>query len=277
MSFIYYLIIFFIYSFIGWLWETTYCSIVEHRFINRGFLHGPLCPIYGFGGMAVMYLLKPLSDTWLLLFFASMFILSTLEYFTSWILEKLFHTKWWDYSKKKFNLNGRICLQCSIWFGIMGTLAAHFLHPFLEKTIFSIPLNWANLIGFSLLSIFAIDTVFTAIKLVNFSSHMIKLKNFIDSLKIKYGSETWFQERHNSISALFETMKLRIKEENPLINENILKKIDQLSTNQQKLLKTLKKYPALESTKFKAGIEDLRHRFKLELEKNKAKRHNTKE
>lgn len=276
MSFIYYLILFFIYSFIGWVWETTYCSIIEHRFINRGFLHGPLCPVYGFGGMIVMYLLKPIANTWLLLFLTSIFLLSVLEYFTSWILEKIFHTKWWDYSKTKFNLNGRICLKSSVCFGIMGTLAAHFLHPFLEKTIFSIPLNWANIIGLFLLSIFVFDTVFTAIKLANFSSHMANLKEFLDSLKRKYGTETWFQEKNHSVSALFEALKFRIKDEKLTVSENFLKKLEQLSLRQQQFLATIKKYPAMKSLKFKAGIEDLRHRLKLEQEKNKGKSRNQK-
>ena len=77
----------------GWAWETTFCSIRAKHFINRGFLYGPLCPVYGFGGMLVLYFLAPLSKTWIPLFFGAMIITSLLEYFTSWMLETLFHTK----------------------------------------------------------------------------------------------------------------------------------------------------------------------------------------
>ena len=86
-------LLFLCYSFIGWAWETALCSTREKRFINRGFLYGPLCPVYGFGGLLIMYLLKPWAHTWIPLFLASMVITSILEYLTSWGMEKLFHAR----------------------------------------------------------------------------------------------------------------------------------------------------------------------------------------
>ena len=139
--------LFLAYSLVGWIWETAYCSVKNGHFINRGFLRGPLCPVYGFGGMLIMYLLQPWAHTWIPLFLASMVIVSVLEYFTSWLLEKLFHTRWWDYSNRKFNLHGRIFLGGAICFGVMGTLVAHFLHPWLESRILSIPLPTARIIA----------------------------------------------------------------------------------------------------------------------------------
>ena len=108
---------FFMYSFCGWLMETALCSFQEKRFVNRGFLNGPFCPIYGCGIVLILIFLLPVRDgidkLWVavpVIFAAGAFLASVVEYFTSWLMEKLFHARWWDYSHFRFNLNGRICL-----------------------------------------------------------------------------------------------------------------------------------------------------------------------
>ena len=110
---------FFIYSFLGWVCECIYCGVPAKKFINRGFLAGPYCPIYGCGALAVIYTLTPFSDNVVILFGMGVIVTSALEYITSYMMEKLFHTKWWDYSKHPFNIHGRICLKNSILFGLM--------------------------------------------------------------------------------------------------------------------------------------------------------------
>ena len=95
---------FFIYSFLGWVCESTYCSLGERRWINRGFLAGPVCPVYGFGAVIVVTLLTPFAYSIPLLFLTGMAATSALEYLTGFLLETLFHTKWWDYSKRRFNI-----------------------------------------------------------------------------------------------------------------------------------------------------------------------------
>ena len=106
---------FFIYSFLGWVCECIYCGVPAKKFINRGFLAGPYCPIYGCGALAVIYTLTPFSDNVVILFGMGVIVTSALEYITSYMMEKLFHTKWWDYSKHPFNIHGRICLKNSVW------------------------------------------------------------------------------------------------------------------------------------------------------------------
>ncbi|HBB29668.1 MAG TPA: hypothetical protein DC000_10580, partial [Clostridiales bacterium] len=103
-------IYFIMYSVIGWICEVIFCSIPEKKFINRGFLNGPLCPIYGFGALIVIFFLTPFKDSIFLVFIFGLIVTSTLEYFTSYAMEKLFHSKWWDYSNNRFNINGRVCL-----------------------------------------------------------------------------------------------------------------------------------------------------------------------
>ncbi len=133
---------FFIYSFCGWLMETVLCSIREHRFINRGFLNGPLCPIYGCGILLILTFLLPVRDSIPraeaavpVIFLAGAVLASAVEYFTSWAMEKLFHARWWDYSKHRFNLNGRICLSISAAWGLLATVFVYQIQPHFESLI----------------------------------------------------------------------------------------------------------------------------------------------
>src|SRR5690606_28058615 len=106
MNFVTVVLLFFIYSFVGYISEVIYCSARERKFVNRGFLYGPLCPIYGFGGLLVVFLLQPFSYSFPLLFLMAVLVTTILEYVGSWVLETLFDMKWWDYSDYKLNING---------------------------------------------------------------------------------------------------------------------------------------------------------------------------
>ena len=105
-----YILIFFIYATAGWIMESTMISIQNKKFVNRGFLIGPVCPIYGYGVVLVSVLLKKYQNDLIITFFMSIIICGILEYFTSFFMEKIFNARWWDYSKRKFNINGRVCL-----------------------------------------------------------------------------------------------------------------------------------------------------------------------
>lgn len=130
---------FVLYSFIGWVCETLYCSIGERRFINRGFLNGPFCPIYGFGALLVLSLFARYEHDLLALFVLSMVGTTIIEYLTSFLLEKLFHLSLWDYSEKKWQVNGRVCLLNSVLFGIMAVVIVRFIHPHLVSLLAACP------------------------------------------------------------------------------------------------------------------------------------------
>lgn len=126
-----YFLLFFTLSIVGWLMEVA-CKYLEYRrFINRGFLVGPYCPIYGVGSILIILLLERFSDAPLELFLMSMIVCGTLEYITSYLMEMLFHARWWDYSQKPFNLNGRVCASTLIPFGLLGLLLVYVIKPFL--------------------------------------------------------------------------------------------------------------------------------------------------
>ena len=130
---------FFIYAFLGWCSEVAYAAIRTGKFVNRGFLNGPICPIYGFGLVAVILLLSPIEDNLILLFLASILITSLLEFLTGWVLEKIFHMKWWDYSEKKFNVGGYICLEFSLIWGFSAVFILEIVHPLIFKFISTFP------------------------------------------------------------------------------------------------------------------------------------------
>lgn len=131
-------LVFIVYSIVGWLLEITVGLLQKHRFVNRGFLIGPICPIYGTGALLITFCLSPLHNP-IVIFIASVLICATLEYSTSVIMEKLFHVRWWDYSDRPFNLNGRICLEALIVFGIGGTLVTLIFSPALYHIFSSLP------------------------------------------------------------------------------------------------------------------------------------------
>lgn len=123
--------LFLIYSFIGWIVEVSAFLIQDHKFVNRGFFIGPVVPIYGTGGILITILLTKYQSDPIVLFCMTVVVCSILEYLTSYIMEKIFKTRWWDYSNKKFNINGRICLSNLIVFGIMGLVMVYLINPLL--------------------------------------------------------------------------------------------------------------------------------------------------
>lgn len=149
---------FFLYCFLGWIWECLYVSVYERRWINRGFLYGPLIPIYGFGAIIVFLITLPVRDSIPMNFLAGMLCSTVLEYGTGVVMQKLFHTRYWDYSRSRFNLSGYICPLCSFGWGIFSVVQIKILHPLFERAILEIPVAAASLISTILVALYAADT-----------------------------------------------------------------------------------------------------------------------
>ena len=155
-------ITFIIYSFMGWLVEEIYAIFITKNLTNRGFLVGPLCPIYGFTSVALILLLNNFKDNIIVLFLLSVLIAAVIEYLTSWILEKFFNVKLWDYSNdSKFELKGRIALFTLIPFGILGTAAVLIVNPFIQNIINSININIIFNVSIVIIVLLLIDIVFS--------------------------------------------------------------------------------------------------------------------
>lgn len=152
--------VFFFYSIIGWLVEVIDYLIYEKRFINRGFLIGPYCPIYGFGCVFITLCLSENND-FVSLFLKSALICSVLEYFTSYIMEKVFKYRWWDYSNRRFNINGRICLETTIPFGLGACVVIKLINPILFKLLGLMSNTVSTILFIILLTIIIVDTIFS--------------------------------------------------------------------------------------------------------------------
>lgn len=252
-------LIFLAYSFLGWLWETSFCSIKAHLFINRGFLFGPLCPIYGFGGVVITLVLRPWAGTWIQLFFASMIVASVLEYLTSWLLEELFHTRWWDYSRHRFNLQGRIYLGGALTFGLMGMLATHFVQPHLENFLRSMTEQEEWGVAGMLLAILLLDLAFTLRRLVHFTHQMERLHSFMDRLRREFGSQYWFVQHGHSVAEAFQAIRSQVAAGKIQAEQALLDEMEELNRKQKSLVDLARKFPTMVSHRFHAGVENLHH------------------
>ena len=151
-----------IYSFFGWVWETCYVSVKSGKFVNRGFINGPLCTIYGFGAVSVYMILRPFSDNLLYLYLGGVVVATALEYVTAVLMESIFHTSWWDYSDNKFNFQGRICLGASLGWGAFTVILFKVLHPLVESLVILYPV-YVGEIGICVIGVgYVVDFAFSA-------------------------------------------------------------------------------------------------------------------
>lgn len=152
------LLFFFLYCFLGWIWECLYVSAHEKKWINRGFLYGPLIPIYGFGAIIVILITLSVRDSIPMIFIAGVSCSTALEYGTGVVMQKLFHRRYWDYNRNRFNLNGYVCPLCSLGWGLLSVVQIKVLHPFFESVILEIPVAAASFLSMILFAIYATDT-----------------------------------------------------------------------------------------------------------------------
>lgn len=170
------LLLFLVYSFLGWCVEVSFVAVTTGRVVNRGFLNGPVCPIYGVGMLGALLLLEPVADNLVLLFFLGMLLCTLVELVGGWILERAFHTRWWDYTDKPFNLGGYVCLGFSIMWGFAVTFAVRLIHPLVFSLICWLP----HLVGWILVGVlyalFLTDFVLTLITVIGLRKQLGELE-----------------------------------------------------------------------------------------------------
>lgn len=152
-------LLFFLYCFLGWVWESCYVSACRRQWVNRGFLHGPLLPIYGSGAILILFVTLPAEENLWLVWLLGMLAATALEYVTGDVMERLFKVRYWDYSKKKFNLNGHICLTSSVAWGFFSVLLVRFIHPPVGRLLVRVPDWLVDPAALALTAAFTVDAV----------------------------------------------------------------------------------------------------------------------
>lgn len=174
---------FFIYSFFGWLWETCYVSAKQGKYVNRGFINGPLCTIYGFGALAVYLILKPVSHSLVMLFVGGIIVATALEYVTAVLMESIFRTSWWDYSDKKFNFQGRICLGASLGWGFFTVILFRVLHPVVERIVSVYPVYIGEIAVCVIAVAYAADFCYSAAAAFKLSERIPVIEQAVDEAR----------------------------------------------------------------------------------------------
>jgi cardiolipin synthase A/B len=289
-EFYYLFYIFILYSIFGWIYESTLVSFQKRTFVNRGFLIGPIIPIYGCGALAIyLALWEERSNLWIV-FFAGMVLATALEFFTSLVMELIFHTRWWDYSTHPLNINGRISLFVSLFWGALSILMICIFHPAINRVIELIPRRAGEIIGYVVIPLFLADSVTTIISTLKLEQILNKLNGlrndmleYFTTKKIFATGEGWiarlndvrmmglFTEARSSIDEwvcnqrnIVSTGKTELKEFRPEIEAKLkeffrrYQSIKALKTH----IRLLKAFPSMKVSKLRENaLYDLREKI----------------
>lgn len=274
MSIYYSILYFFVYGFLGWCTEVIFAAFKQHRFVNRGFLNGPICPIYGVGVTLVIACLEAFHSNLLLLYISSVILVTVLEGVTGWAMDKLFHNKWWDYSKLPFNIGGYVCLLFSLIWGVACVFIVYFVHPLIHQVLSLIPhtagIALIAILGIALLS----DIIVTTSAIVKFNQYLERLKHITDELHAisnQIGSELYQNVMH--VLDMQESSRQKLDDVKLEVSEEIRMQIVELKTRAQNLgekvpkpaRRLLKAFPKLESRNYKAQLELFRQKLEQHL------------
>ena len=215
---------FLIYSFLGWVIESIFRSIIEKKIINTGFLKGPICPIYGIGALIMSFVLDGLSNNLICLFIASMIILTIWEYIVGVFLEKTFHTKYWDYSDHKINFQGRICLTNSIYWGILGVVFVKYIHPFMQEIIEKVNIDVLHFVVTITSIVFVVDVITSIVKVKNIKPALERIEELNNEIKEKLAEiKSIRNEKSTEKSDIADNIQKIIDELNEKRNNIILR------------------------------------------------------
>ena len=188
---------FYLYCFFGWIFESSYVSILKRRFVNRGFLRIPMLPLYGSGAVMMLVVSEPFQDSLLLTWVSGVIGATILEYVTGWAMEQLFKVRYWDYSNQKFNLHGYICLSSSIAWGFLTIFMTHVIHKPIEWAVLSLPVMWDILFVAVVTVVFTADAIVCTREALAFGRSLEaarKLRQDLDMLRVQTDAEDRLHE-----------------------------------------------------------------------------------
>lgn len=261
---------FVIYAFLGWCSEVIFAAFKHRKFVNRGFLNGAFCPIYGFGVVFVVLCLTPLKFNFILLFIGSVILTSALELITGFLMEKIFNQRWWDYSGRKFNIKGYICLEFSILWGLACIVIMYLVHPLIAKLVSIIP----KFIGIPVIIIFVtgiiVDAVYTIVCVNRMNKSLQKIDEFTKAMRALSDliGDNLAEGTLNLIEKN-ETLKSEIKEKNKQNKQELRQKLEELRIKKELLInrpryskRFLKAFPSLRHLKYSEAFEEVKEKIK---------------
>ncbi len=204
---------FFIYSFFGWLWEVCVSLVRTKKLVNRGFFFGPITPIYGVSVVLLVYLLEKRNFSVFLIFLFGGILITAVELVTGFLMEKIFHTRWWDYSQFRFNFHGYIALEVSVVWGLFSVLVLKVIQPFVARTVALVPERILHPLVMAVVACFAADMCLTTVRMVKFTHLLEKAEKLASELKQAVGEELVYvkeegkikqQEVKNALSERYE-------------------------------------------------------------------------
>lgn len=268
-----YLWFFIVYAFLGWCTEVAFAAVDLGKFVNRGFLNGPICPVYGFGVVAVISLLTPIQENKLILFLGAVIVTSVIEFLTGWILEIIFKQRWWNYSDFPFNIKGYVCLKFSILWGLACLLVMEIVHPGIIQLISFIPINLGWIILIILYIILVIDIFATAQTILKIN------KQLEEANKIAEKIHSFSDDIGKKISTRSMKVANRLEESKKITEElktNVLsnlksskEQLEYLKEQRENILnknffgkrRIIKAFPKITSPKYKLELEHIKDKI----------------
>lgn len=258
-------LMFFIYGFMGWCLEVAFFGVTTGKFVNRGFLNGPICPIYGVGGMIVILCLLPLKSNFILLYICSVMITSVLELVTGLALEKIYHVRWWDYSDRPFNFKGHICLSFSLAWGIACVIVMYVIHPPISSLVLKLNDTAEIIIVCVLLAVLISDIIVTVATLKKLRLRLRAMHEIADKMhELSDGiGRHVFEATENAVKKYDE---LKERDEFRELRERYNKMTEETGALQKRIIKA---FPTMHSQNHSAIISHIRE--KIEKNKNNKK------
>lgn len=290
IQFYYFALSFFVYGFLGWCTEVAFAAVKQGKFVNRGFLNGPICPVYGIGVGVVVQFLTPVENNLVLLYISSTILVTVIEGITGFLLEKIFHNKWWDYSDQPLNIGGYVCVLFSLIWGVFCVVIVKIIHPLIYKVLTLIPV----VVGVVVMACLAVgllaDLYVTASGILKMNHRLETMEKIAAELKelsnkvgeniyenVREGMELQ-EEKKEKFSNVREELKERLEEPKARVGELAQKakveemkarmeelraKYEEMAENRTKVGERLvKAFPKMQSRQHKEIFEELRERVR---------------
>ena len=252
----YFALSFFVYGFLGWCTEVAYAAAKQGKFVNRGFLNGPICPVYGIGVGVVVQFLTPVENNLVLLYISSTILVTVIEGLTGFLLEKIFHNKWWDYSEQPLNIGGYVCVLFSLIWGVFCVLIVKVIHPLIDKVLMMIPFVLGIVVMVCLAAGLLADLYVTASGILKMNRRLEAMEKIAAELK-----ELSDKVGENIYENVMEGMEFR--EEKKARIEELKAKYEEMAENRTKVGERLvKAFPKMQVGQHKEIFEELRERIK---------------